>query len=216
MEKIVGDKYNMHKLLISKWKSIFNIAATTTLTDFTNLMKNLEGKTSVFILIEGFSKTLNEHCILGVYNRNALFNKGGDYFVKTSEDNFCFCIQGKLQNTSFSLKPEHSVIRFDTNDKTKELNIAEGFIRIPFPNEKSFVQGAIQKGTQNHLEITDNYVELKDFKMEKLEVYALDEMQESTNIEAIGQNQDNVVKTVYNNLNTKFEGSHALRYYREN
>ena len=202
--------------MLSKWKSIFTSTGKTTLTDFENLLKNLHNHTSIFILIEGFSKKISDTCTLGVYNRNAVYKKGDNYYIKASEDNFCFALLGKGEYASFNVKSEYNLINFDTRERTKELNVAEGFIRIPFPNEKSFAQGELVKGIQRNFEISDKYTDLQDFKLEKIEVWALDGMQDFKDDLLQPSLANNPIEPVYTLLKTRFEECAALKYFREN
>lgn len=173
-------------------------------------------QTSIFILIEGYSKKINDNCTLGVYNRNALYKKGDNYCMKASEDNFCFALLGKGEYASFNVKPEYNLIKFDTKEETKEINIAEGFIRIPFPNEKSFPQGELVKGIQRNFEISDKYTYLQDFKLEKIEVWILDGMQEPKDDLLQPSMTSNPIEPVYTLLKARFEESAALKCFREN
>ena len=87
-KKVVNPHYNDHKLFISNWKQVGAANGSTNLSDYQNLIDKMHNTPCLFLVVEGFSKSLNDKCIYGVYNRNSVYKKGAEYHIKPSEDNF--------------------------------------------------------------------------------------------------------------------------------
>lgn len=211
----IDREYNSRKLLTSKWKSIYSVGDKATLTDYETMLTRISNKPYIFLIIEGSSKNLNDTCLFGVYNRNALYKKGDKYSIKTSPDNFCFSILGKTESASFNLDTSTEILKFDTEGKDREVNVANGFLKISFPTEKVDAQGDIGKEAQN-LKVSQGYAPIPDFKLEKFEVWTLDGMQDMKDTLQDASKDSNPVEPLYAALKDKFEESKALTFYREN
>ena len=94
-------------------------------------------------------------------------------------------------------------------------NIAQDFIRIPFPNDKSFDQGLITKETCNNIETFGHFSAIQDFKIEKIELWVLDSMDESGK-SALPQSASNPIDPIRYLMSLRYEESAALKNYREN
>jgi hypothetical protein len=179
LQKVVGKKYNAHKILFSDWKLLFNFPDKTVENAYEKLLKALENKTSVFITFEGFCKKLNENVTFGVYNRNAVYNKNDEYFIKTSDDNFVFAVIGKNEYCSFTSKPDSNILQFETNEKEKLINIASSFVKIDLPQEKqTYTQFTVNKELHQDIQMSKGFTSITDFKLDCINVYELYGMQE--------------------------------------
>jgi hypothetical protein len=89
-EKHVGEHYNGHKMVISKWKLIHSFSGQKNAASFTDLLRKMDSKVCFFILVEGYSPNLHSKCRFGVYNRNAIYQKADKFKIVSSKDNFSF------------------------------------------------------------------------------------------------------------------------------
>lgn len=89
-------------------------------------------------------------------------------------------------------------------------------MKIAFPSENISEQGKITTEVVSNLEMTEKYSEVNDFKLERIELWALDAMKESSDNSVVPQQQNNPIKPFYDSLEAKFEKLNALMCYREN
>ena len=88
----------------------------------------MHSKVSLFIIIECHSKQLNERCIFGVYNRNALYTNIRSYWITTSADNLCFGVADRDNYASLNLKTSSEIYKLESRDNAKVLDITGGFM----------------------------------------------------------------------------------------